>query len=1231
MAFADLTANLNLNIANFSSKLHNASRQMGRFARDVQSSYGEAANALNKHNLQLKDTVRIIHGIVIAQTFYQAAGAITDATRSLWDFNVALDYMHVTYSALFGDTKVASDFMSVLQEHSVETIFDYQSLADASKKLLAYGIEYENLMFIMEGLTNLGAMSGDSAALDRIALALGQIYTKGKLSAEEMRQLANAYIPITEILQDKFGLTGDDLKRVGDLNLPASDVINAIVDYANENFGSVGDAAMYTITGLQNRIVDTLKVVGAQMLSPITTAYKSFLAYVSNGLEVLRAEFEAGGIGGVFEYLVPDEGTQQVIRQFIANIKNLFMAVVSVGTVAGQVFGNFASVFVTAFNIVSPIVIGFTNLLAGVLNAMLNTRTGATLLRVALVAAAGAFVVLRVHAVAALAITAVTKAVIGLSKALMLLAALVTRHPILALLAGLVIALVGVSAASSGANTALSGLFDTISGAAGGSSSGDVLQKTEQDLKDGADAADQFNNRLDGATDSADELADAVGGAGNAAKKAAKDARGLLSFDEVFKLPEKADSAGASSGGAGAGILDDIENLAAGLGGLGDALIPDIPDFSKYVNDFVDGLFGGLEQGIFDKLKSTGIGALIGGGLGAIIGGLLGGPPGAILGAKIGALAGGVVGLLWEALDGAIGNTVAGALAGIAAVIGKAFGSTFSSVLKTFITTGSFSGFFKSISEILKATGLKSIANGGIIGAAIGLVVDGIAHLLWRSLEGRFENADAETAKVGQTIGSVIGAVIGGIIGGPPGVIIGSAIGTFAGGFVGLFWEPIKKYFDPNTNALSAFFVKVGKDIADWAVYTVTELGTWFVDTYTGFSTWWTDTASGLSSWWSDTTDGFSTWWNDTKAGFGSWLEDTIATFTDWDSINSETLGKWWEETTKGFTTWWNDTDKGFTEWLFNTSDGFNTWYDNTISGLTTWVADTYSKINKWRTESYGVIAGWVTSALGVIVDWIADVIIKFDNWRLRVIETITNWKNTAVDVVIGFGIAAKEAIVSGIQNMLTSMSTKLDEIKTKWTEKWGDIKAKFKEWWQDLKKDMDTWLNDYVWKPIASFFDINNFWNKLKTLLDKIKERVGNWWRDLTKLFKDDDVEVTVTPTNNDNNRVNSGNAVRAGHAYGGVFNREHIARFAEGNKAEAIIPLENETAMRPFVDAVSSGIVGSLAPIVAQINANNANNLPPLYVGTLIADDRGLKQLYKKFEIIQIQEDARRGLAGT
>jgi hypothetical protein len=48
---------------------------------------------------------------------------------------------------------------------------------------------------------------------------------------------------------------------------------------------------------------------------------------------------------------------------------------------------------------------------------------------------------------------------------------------------------------------------------------------------------------------------------------------------------------------------------------------------------------------------------------------------------------------------------------------------------------------------------------------------------------------------------------------------------------------------------------------------------------------------------------------------------------------------------------------------------------------------------------------------------------------------------------------------------------------------------------------------------------------------------------------------------------------------------------------------------------------------PMIAALTGQGQNQLRPLYVGTLIADERGLKELNRKMNVIQLEEDARRG----
>lgn len=1121
MAFANLTAKLNLNIADFSSKLASASGKMNDFAKKLNTDYKQANAALNKHNLGLKDTARIVQGIVISQTFYQIVNAISSATSALADFNEQLDYARVTYTALFGDAKLSESFVKALQEHSVSTIFEYQDLDKVAKKMLAYGLEYKNLMYIMEGLTNLGAMSGDAAALDRIALALGQIQSTGYLAATEMRQLANAYVPIYDIVQDSFGLTGEQMANVGALRLPAEDVINAIVDYANEKFGSVGDAAMMTITGLKNRIIDTIKVLGSEMTAPLTAAWKSFLTYIANGLDGIRDAYASGGIGGVFESLVPDKATQKLIRQFLANVHNLFMSVASIGVVVAKVFGNFAHTFAVAFNIVSPMIIGFANALSSVINAMLSTSIGAGALRVALLAAAGAFVVMRVQAMAALVITAVTKAVAGLAKMLVLLASIISKHPLLSIIAGIAAALVGIAAASKTANYATSGLFDTLSGI-GGLSSGDVLKKTKGDLEDAGNAAEAFNNRLGDGTSAAEDLADGINGVGDAAKKAKKTGD-LLSFDEVFKLTEPASASsgsGSGSGGIGDGVLEDIGGLMDGLGALGGDFLPDIADFPEYINSFTDGLFGA-----FSKLKSA-------------------------------------------------PNTLAGILAGITGVIGKYLAKSgaagLTSLVKNAFGTGGIKAVFTSLAGVIKSTGIKAIAKGGLIGAAVGFVADLLASTLWSTIAENL-NLSAEAtgnAAIGQTIGSIIGTIVGGIFGGPVGAMIGSVLGTFAGGFVGLFWEKIEEYFDPENNVLSAFIVKTAAGLADW----------------------WIGTKGGFTDWWQSTIGGFSAWWEETLSGLRDWWTNTVQIFSDWDSINSETLGNWWRDTKQGFTDWWLSTKQRFAEWVFDTA-----------SSLVGWVGNTGQRFEQWRTDVHNTILLWAADTLRPIIEWFTNTYNRISDWVGEMRAKFNQFKAEAITVIVGFTLAALESFLAWCRDVRNAVG-----------EWFGGLVVDIKDWWGGLW-DTDKWSSG--WSHVKSWF--SDLLSDIGSWFNSKKDSVKNWWSGLWDGLS----TPSVTPTGSSGGRVSM-----AGHAAGGIFDREHIARFAEGNKAEAIIPLENNSAMQPFVDAVSTGIVGSLAPVLA--GNSGGNQLPPLYVGTLIADDRGIKELYRRFEVIQLQEDARRGI---
>lgn len=80
---------------------------------------------------------------------------------------------------------------------------------------------------------------------------------------------------------------------------------------------------------------------------------------------------------------------------------------------------------------------------------------------------------------------------------------------------------------------------------------------------------------------------------------------------------------------------------------------------------------------------------------------------------------------------------------------------------------------------------------------------------------------------------------------------------------------------------------------------------------------------------------------------------------------------------------------------------------------------------------------------------------------------------------------------------------------------------------------------------------------------------------------------------------------------ASGGIVNREMLARVGDGGESEAIAPLSDLRSM--IAEAVNSGGSGG----------------PNLQVGVLVADDRGLKELFRRLEQVRLTERVRIGVS--
>lgn len=1167
MNVGTIWASLNLNMQNFSNGLRQASASATAFATSVNGKFNgigavidDMAKAGQKSKFEFKDVARIVQGIIISKIFYSGLQAIRRCNDAVWEFSQSLEYAKIAYTNLFGDNSLAEEFINVLKDFAAKTPFNFTESEQAAKRLLAYGVQYKNVMYIMRGVMSAASMQGDPAKIESISRALGQIYTKGRVMNEEMRQLAEAGIPVYEILREKLGLTQKQLQNLGKESVSASAAINALVDGMTERFGNVVDASSRTMSGILNNIKDNATMLASGLFEPAYAKLKSFFDYIGKSLFSLRDIFETQGAGGVFEALVPKE-LQPTIRQLIGNFMMLGNTIKNLVVTAFDVLKPIAMSLVIVFNAFAPILLNVINVLSALTSILVRNDAVLKTITFTLSAAAAMWVVFKLRALASAIIIGVINGISVALKVLSVMMTFVSTHSLWALLIGLSGILVGISGGFSSVGKAINSAFKSLTKISGIDT--DKLLLPSQ--KERANDLDKFNKKLDGTADSMDNLSDKTG-------KAAKAAKQLLSFDEVFKLKEPDEKTSTDKKDDTNLSIPDIDIPSS------DAYIPDVPDFSGFINDYVTKLTNAFGD-IGKKLKNAGIGALLGAALGMV---LTGNPVAAAIGAAIGA----IVGWFWDGFANKIGLTNTGKVAiPLATALGAIIG------------------------------GLIGGAPGALIGSAIGLLVGGLIDGIAAGLE------TGDWSRIAMPLSIGLGAGIGFAVGGGP---IGAAIGALIGWIVGAIseaimtnWDAVKEaflapfsYFGEVTSAIwdavagffeDAFnannFLDFGKNILlgivsgiGAALYTVLlAIGSLFMAIVDALKAAFgiASPAKKMKPYGSFILQGILGGFVDAVVGFVSAIGDFFVSIGSALATGAATL-------VTNISTWFANriTDIG-----------------NFLSSIGTAVSTTFTNIKDAVAEKVGAAFSAVSTTFTNIKNTIAD---KAGAAFNAVSTTFTNVKNT-----IG------EKISSAYDKTKTVFGNIKDTIGEKAGSAYTAVKNSFSNIFTSVKTSLGnvkSTASSILSSVLTSFTDwVSNLWNKV---FDKLFGWIGDLVDGFKSLFSaSKDADINVSSSN-----APSTNSVKTGHATGGIFDREHIARFAEGNKAEAIIPLENAGAMQPFVDAVANGITASLMPIVANVTGNQ-EQLQPLYVGTLIADDRSLKELNRKMQVIQLQENARRG----
>lgn len=298
---------------------------------------------------KMSGALSAIAAVQLGSVFTGMAGGILNMGIASVQAAAQMRQYEIAFQTMLKSAEAGTQMLRDLQQFAAETPFDVPGVVSAGQQLMAFGFKAEE---IIPMLTNLGdAASGlglGTEGVSRLAYALGQMQTSGKLNAQDMMQFTSAGISAWDMLAQAAGKTVAEMKDLcskGAIDSKAA--VQTIVAGMNDQFGGMMAKTSDEVAGLLANIEETAGNTSAAVGKYLTEAFniKGILKDVSDRLgefqQKMQTATEQGkSLGDVIKECVPAP-VIAAIGAFAA-----VLAVVSVAAVAtlGAVLGLSAGI-----------------------------------------------------------------------------------------------------------------------------------------------------------------------------------------------------------------------------------------------------------------------------------------------------------------------------------------------------------------------------------------------------------------------------------------------------------------------------------------------------------------------------------------------------------------------------------------------------------------------------------------------------------------------------------------------------------------------------------------------------------------------------------------------------------------------------------------------------------------------------------------------------------------------
>ena len=250
-----------------------------------------------------------------------------------------MEQAKIGFETMLGSAEKADAFLTDLKDFAAKTPFEFPELQSAASRLVAVGTATTEVIPLMTALGDAtSGMGTGSEGIQRAVTALTQMRQKGKVTGEEMLQLAEAGIPAWDALAAHMGMTVPEVQKlVSEGKVQVDDLMSSIENREGEAMGRLSgmmEKQSQTLAGLFSTLKDSVQMALADSAAPLVDALKPVIPALSETLGKLVAT-----IGSSFGPVLAE-----LIKMFAALMPALAPILELVGGVLAEALGQLTPV-----------------------------------------------------------------------------------------------------------------------------------------------------------------------------------------------------------------------------------------------------------------------------------------------------------------------------------------------------------------------------------------------------------------------------------------------------------------------------------------------------------------------------------------------------------------------------------------------------------------------------------------------------------------------------------------------------------------------------------------------------------------------------------------------------------------------------------------------------------------------------------------------------------------------